>query len=104
MIDPRRKRQNEELEALLRAFVPQLEDEMWEGDPRRWDLVDTIHRKSKRTRPRSPGTQETMDYIASPAAFEAADELRATSVEPLRKAIKHRPVVFTVDGEEFTAR
>lgn len=102
VIDSGRNAQNEWVAAKLLALQDRLEDRLTEGDLQAWQLLDTMHRKTKALR--SPALRQPMDLIASDDAFAAADQLRAMSVGPLRKAIRTGSIVFTVSGDEYTPR
>jgi hypothetical protein len=101
VIDPRRKQQNDQRAAKLLEFQDQLDERLRAGDARSWQLLEAMHRNSVRKWPRTPLFQNPMDFIASDAAFAAADGLREASIEPLRNAISSSSPVFIVGGQEF---
>jgi hypothetical protein len=102
VIDPRRKRQNDALAARLLAFQDQLAEGMSELDPRAWLLVEKIHRKSKSRR--ATALQHPIEVISSQTTLAIADELRASSVGPLGRAIDRTSPIFIFDGDEYTPR
>lgn len=102
MIDPRRKRFNDEQAARLFAFQRTVGDAMWEGDPRAWNLIDTIHKRTSKDW-RFPWLKPS-DFIPEERALEAADGFRESAAEALQKAINGRPLVLSANEREYAAR
>ncbi len=102
MIDPRRKRHNDDRARALLEFQEPLNDALWKSDPRAWKLIQEVHEASKRDQP--AWLPEWAEFIAKPAAFAAADRFRESSADALRRAIAGRPVVLSTIDHTFTAR